>query len=205
MFNSSFDFDRLRKVCAARHREQQPPADQTSRSVSVSYREFTSAAGQLSEVVFTMAQMFTISDTESDTSEGPGDTDQQGDSKEPEPSQSEQHLHVPNTLRGEWTARQRNHSMNEAELQDSGAESFRRRSRSAPPILWAAKKYGRQLRKMSDEFDTLLDKGMKRARSAGAARQMHTSPSWFAFLWSHKESDTETSSSVTAPDTRPAE
>lgn len=33
---------------------------------------------------------------------------------------------------------------------------FRGRSRSAPPALWAAKKYGQQLRRMSDEFDTLL-------------------------------------------------
>lgn len=37
---------------------------------------------------------------------------------------------------------------------------FRGRSRSAPPALWAAKKYGRQLRRMSDEFDSLLDKGV---------------------------------------------
>lgn len=38
---------------------------------------------------------------------------------------------------------------------------FRGRSRSAPPALWAAKKYGRQLRRMSDEFDSLLDKGVR--------------------------------------------
>ena len=37
---------------------------------------------------------------------------------------------------------------------------FRGRSQSAPPALWAAKKYGRQLRRMSDEFDSLLDKGV---------------------------------------------
>ncbi|XP_019726909.1 bcl2-associated agonist of cell death isoform X2 [Hippocampus comes] len=36
---------------------------------------------------------------------------------------------------------------------------FRGRSKSAPPVLWAAKKYGRQLRRMSDEFDSLMDKG----------------------------------------------
>lgn len=64
--------------------------------------------------------------------------------------------------------------MNEEDLQVSGAgrhgedvsdgDSFRRRSRSAPPALWAAKKYGRQLRKMSDEFDTLLDKGVRIAQ-----------------------------------------
>lgn len=32
---------------------------------------------------------------------------------------------------------------------------------------------------------------MKRVKSAGTARQMHQSPSWLAFLWSHKESDAE--------------
>ncbi|CAG05742.1 unnamed protein product, partial [Tetraodon nigroviridis] len=80
---------------------------------------------------------------------------------------------------------------------------FRGRSRSAPPALWAAKKYGRQLRRMSDEFDSLLDKGvspltptaapfeatsvqaclfstqgMRKTSSAGSARQMHHSRSW---------------------------
>lgn len=39
---------------------------------------------------------------------------------------------------------------------------FRGRSKSAPPALWAAKKYGRQLRRMSDEFDSLLDKGVRK-------------------------------------------
>ncbi|KAI4895763.1 hypothetical protein NFI96_024064, partial [Prochilodus magdalenae] len=160
---------------------------------------------------FIMAHMFAISD-ESDASDELGDTDQPEASKKEKQSQSGPYLHVPEKFR---ESRQRNHSMNEEDLQESAAgrhsegaaegDSFRRRCRSAPPALWAAKKYGRQLRKMSDEFDTLLDKGMKRVRSAGTARQMHTSPSWFAFLWSHKESDSETSSSLTAPDTRPAE
>lgn len=30
---------------------------------------------------------------------------------------------------------------------------FRGRSRSAPPNLWAAQRYGRELRRMSDEFE----------------------------------------------------
>lgn len=66
-------------------------------------------------------------------------------------------------------ARYRNLSINEDDFQEAtegraGAgdgDSFRPRSRSAPPAFWAAKKYGRELRKMSDEFDTLLDKGVK--------------------------------------------
>lgn len=69
---------------------------------------------------------------------------------------------------------------------------FRGRSKSAPPALWAAKKYGRQLRRMSDEFDSLLDKGeMKRVKSAGTARQMHHSKSWWSYLFSHQETEGE--------------
>ncbi|KAL8184223.1 UNVERIFIED_CONTAM: hypothetical protein K2H54_010217 [Gekko kuhli] len=34
--------------------------------------------------------------------------------------------------------------------------TFRGRSRSAPPILWAAQRYGRELRRMSDEFHGAL-------------------------------------------------
>lgn len=73
---------------------------------------------------------------------------------------------------GELTARSRNLSINEEDFQEatdgkSGAaagdgDAFRRRTRSAPPAFWAAKKYGRELRRMSDEFDTLLDKGVKK-------------------------------------------
>lgn len=56
--------------------------------------------------------------------------------------------------------------MNEEDLLETGAgdegdmfggDSFRRRTHSAPPALWAAKKYGQQLRRMSDEFDNLFD------------------------------------------------
>ncbi|KAM9717712.1 BCL2 associated agonist of cell death b isoform 2-T2 [Menidia menidia] len=68
---------------------------------------------------------------------------------------------------------------------------FRGRSQSAPPALWAAKKYGRQLRRMSDEFDSLLDKGMRKVKSAGAARQMHHSKSWWNYLFSHQETEGE--------------
>lgn len=72
-------------------------------------------------------------------------------------------------------ARCRNFSINEEDFQEAtdgkyGAgdgDPFRPRSRSAPPAFWAAKKYGRELRKMSDEFDTLLDKGVKDHRSNG--------------------------------------
>lgn len=63
--------------------------------------------------------------------------------------------------------------------------SFRGRSQSAPAALWKAKKYGRQLRRMSDEFDTWLDKGeVKRANS-----QKQSYRGWFSFLWSPKEEE----------------
>nr|QWQ66118.1 BCL2-associated agonist of cell death 1 [Ctenopharyngodon idella] len=59
---------------------------------------------------------------------------------------------------------------------------FRGRSQSAPAALWKAKKYGRQLRRMSDEFDTWLDKGeVKRVKQ--------TYRGWFSFLWSPKEEE----------------
>lgn len=84
---------------------------------------------------------------------------------------------------------------------------FRGRSRSAPPALWAAKKYGQQLRRMSDEFDTLLldQKELRRVRSAGTGRQMKNSRSWFASLFSHKETDGDTGTGFTSSETRVAE
>ncbi|XP_048092705.1 BCL2 associated agonist of cell death b [Alosa alosa] len=83
---------------------------------------------------------------------------------------------------------------------------FRTRSRSAPPALWAAKKYGQQLRRMSDEFDSMLDqRGMRRVESAGTTRQMRTSRSWFASLFSHRETDGDAGTGFTASDTRTAE
>lgn len=50
-------------------------------------------------------------------------------------------------------------SSEEGGMGDGGAP-FRGRSQSAPAALWAAKRYGRQLRRMSDEFDTWLDRGV---------------------------------------------
>ncbi|XP_069874084.1 bcl2-associated agonist of cell death-like isoform X1 [Dipodomys merriami] len=65
--------------------------------------------------------------------------------------------------------------------EDEGLEEepspFRGRSRSAPPNLWAARRYGRELRRMSDEFDGSF-KGLPRPKSAGTATQMRQSSSW---------------------------
>lgn len=67
---------------------------------------------------------------------------------------------------------------------------FRGRSQSAPAALWKAKKYGRQLRRMSDEFDTWLDKGeVKRVNSNGRGAQKQTYLGWFSYLWSPKEEE----------------
>ncbi|KAA0720168.1 Bcl2-associated agonist of cell death [Triplophysa tibetana] len=67
---------------------------------------------------------------------------------------------------------------------------FRGRSQSAPAALWKAKKYGRQLRRMSDEFDTWLDKGeVRRVSSHGRGAQKETYRGWFSFLWSPKEEE----------------
>ncbi|XP_068164693.1 BCL2 associated agonist of cell death b isoform X2 [Antennarius striatus] len=75
---------------------------------------------------------------------------------------------------------------------DTPTDGFRRRTKSAPPELWAAKKYGRQLRRMSDEFDSLLDRGeMKKLRSDGPAKPMHHSRSWWSYLFSHQETEGE--------------
>nr|XP_020657385.1 bcl2-associated agonist of cell death [Pogona vitticeps] len=63
------------------------------------------------------------------------------------------------------------------ETSDEVGTSFRARSRSAPPILWAAQRYGRELRRMSDEFHGALQK-MPRPKSAGTATQMQRTSGW---------------------------
>ncbi|KAM9221702.1 bcl2-associated agonist of cell death isoform 1-T3 [Dugong dugon] len=60
---------------------------------------------------------------------------------------------------------------------------FRGRSLSAPPNLWAAQRYGRELRRMSDEFEGSF-KGLPRPKSAGTATQMRQSPSWTRIIQS---------------------
>ncbi|XP_043826548.1 bcl2-associated agonist of cell death isoform X2 [Dromiciops gliroides] len=69
----------------------------------------------------------------------------------------------------------------EAEAERSEGEEergqFRSRSSSAPPILWAARRYGSELRRMSDEFDCTF-KGLPRPKSAGTASQMRRSYAW---------------------------
>ncbi|XP_055987709.1 bcl2-associated agonist of cell death [Sorex fumeus] len=62
-------------------------------------------------------------------------------------------------------------------LDEEELSPFRARSRSAPPNLWAAQRYGRELRRMSDEFQGSF-KGLPRPKSAGTATQMRQSPSW---------------------------
>ncbi|TSL34636.1 Bcl2-associated agonist of cell death [Bagarius yarrelli] len=128
-----------------------------------------------------MAKICTISD-DSDTSGDEEVTEPQKVSQGEEASQSDLRSSVP---REEQMARFRNFSINEEDFQEatdgkSGAavvdgDPFRPRSRSAPPVLWAAKKYGRELRKMSDEFDTLFDKGNQTMRREQPVHTEHPS------------------------------
>ncbi len=95
----------------------------------------------------------------------------------------------------------------------------RTRLKSAPPVLFAAMKYGRQLRRITDEFDTLLNKGVRltgtgllfshlwptmrivflppclhqmiRLWNGRAVSQKRPFPVCLSFLWSRKESDAE--------------
>ncbi|XP_076971973.1 bcl2-associated agonist of cell death [Tamandua tetradactyla] len=83
---------------------------------------------------------------------------------------------------GAMEARSRHSSYPAGSEEDEGMEDeepspFRGRSSSAPPNLWAAQRYGRELRRMSDEFEGSF-KGLPRPRSAGTATQMRQSPSW---------------------------
>uniref|UniRef100_A0A8C2M216 Bcl2-associated agonist of cell death n=1 Tax=Cricetulus griseus TaxID=10029 RepID=A0A8C2M216_CRIGR len=58
---------------------------------------------------------------------------------------------------GAMEIRSRHSSYTAGNEEDDGMEEelspFRGRSRSAPPNLWAAQRYGRELRRMSDEFE----------------------------------------------------
>ncbi|XP_030872803.1 bcl2-associated agonist of cell death, partial [Leptonychotes weddellii] len=62
-------------------------------------------------------------------------------------------------------------------VEEEELSPFRGRSSSAPPNLCAALRYGRELRRMSDEFQGSF-KGLPRPKSAGTATQMRQSPSW---------------------------
>ncbi|XP_019951212.2 BCL2 associated agonist of cell death b [Paralichthys olivaceus] len=157
-----------------------------------------------------MAANFTISDSESEPSEEVEEAEMSQSSTEPEHQVLQRHNLTLPELRIAATGRIRLNSESHAstvsrdeELQTRADEEvgtptdgapFRGRSKSAPPALWAAKKYGQKLRRMSDEFDSLLDKGaMRKVKSAGTAKQMHHSKSWWSYLFSHQEIEGENS------------
>lgn len=52
----------------------------------------------------------------------------------------------------------------EDDIEEGEPSPFRGRSRSAPPNLWAAQRYGRELRRMSDEFQGLFKVSAVRLR-----------------------------------------
>ncbi|KAG9346461.1 hypothetical protein JZ751_006772 [Albula glossodonta] len=150
-----------------------------------------------------MDHMFRISDDESESPDDVGDTNKLEVTRATRPGESltgpdltgeafdrlrlRSESHVSTSSQGE------DDEFPDASTSEEGGEPFRARSRSAPSRLWAAKRYGQQLRRMSDEFDTLLDervrKEMKRVHSAGTTGQIQPSRSWFSFLSSHKETD----------------
>ncbi|XP_028665912.1 bcl2-associated agonist of cell death-like isoform X2 [Erpetoichthys calabaricus] len=135
-----------------------------------------------------MAKMFSLSDSESDISD---DVIQDGDSSGREvrnASSVKQSRTMPSIKMSDVEGRIRGVSesqASEAEMDDE-LTSFRNRSHSAPPALWAARRYGRELRRMSDEFG-ISHGEFKRAKSAGTAKQMTTSTSWWTFLWSKRQ------------------
>ncbi|XP_013874483.1 BCL2 associated agonist of cell death b [Austrofundulus limnaeus] len=153
-----------------------------------------------------MAANFTISDSDSE----PSEEVEEGENKQPSAGREgsgPQRLNLPE-LKLSMNGRIRlnsesiiSTSSRDGELSVRGEEEpgtptdgypFRGRSKSAPPSLWAAKKYGRQLRRMSDEFDSLLDKGeMRKVRSTGSAKPIPHSRSWWNYLFSHQETDGE--------------
>ncbi|CAI9568159.1 unnamed protein product [Staurois parvus] len=81
-------------------------------------------------------------------------------------------------IKGKET-RQRTESASEALETDNVGElqHFRSRSRSAPSSLMVAARYGRELRRMSDEFDQIFT-SLPRPKSANAATQLTVSKSF---------------------------
>ncbi|XP_071333882.1 BCL2 associated agonist of cell death b [Trachinotus anak] len=155
-----------------------------------------------------MAANFTISDSESEPSEEVDEGEMSQSSTGQEQEVLQRHTLTLPDLRVSVTGRTRLNSetltstvSKDEEFQARGEEEagtptdgapFRGRSKSAPPALWAAKKYGQKLRRMSDEFDSLLDKrDLRKVKSAGTARQMHHSKSWWSYLFSHQETEGE--------------
>ncbi|XP_061921398.1 BCL2 associated agonist of cell death b [Entelurus aequoreus] len=152
-----------------------------------------------------MAANFTISDSESE----PSEEVEEGDNTQP-PSGRDRKLPQSLTLAlpelrmgGRIRLNSESHASTvsrDEELlsrveEDAGTPTdggpFRGRSKSAPPELWAATKYGRRLRRMSDEFDKLFDKGEIKKLNAGTSRVMHHSKTWWSALFSHQEIEGE--------------
>lgn len=146
-----------------------------------------------------MAANFTISDSESETSEEVGEEENQQPAGQ-DPESKPQTLALPvikTTGAGRLRLNSESHTSSVARDEDLMArgedevctptegDPFRRRSKSAPPALWAAKKYGQKLRRMSDEFDSLLDKGEMKLK------KLHHSKTWWSYLFSHQETEGE--------------
>ncbi|KAI2656700.1 Bcl2-associated agonist of cell death [Labeo rohita] len=115
-----------------------------------------------------LTQSFEVSETPKD------------DSDQSKPGPQRKHLLVV----PDQCMRQRVQSMDAVLTFRRDNHPWRARVSSAPPLT--ALRYGRRLRGMTDEFDDLLDKRMKRMRT-------RTFPMFLSFLWRYKESDAERS------------
>ncbi|KAK2891342.1 hypothetical protein Q8A67_013985 [Cirrhinus molitorella] len=120
--------------------------------------------------------------------ETPKDWDDSDHSK-PASLQRKQLLAVPD----QWM-RQRVQSMDAVLTFRTDDHPWRARVSSAPPhtaVRCTALRYGRELRKITDEFDVLLDKRMNRMWNCRPASQTQHFPIFFSFLWGYKKSDAE--------------
>lgn len=160
-----------------------------------------------------MNHMFTISDNESENSDDAAEADQSKGKPGDKVTLPDITLSAP--AHDRLRVRSDSHASTGGQAEDGdlpggavfdeggGAEEtppIRGRSQSAPPQLWAAMRYGRQLRRMSDEFDILMDKGeMKKLQKAAATKWMRPSLSWFAF-WRRRDSDTDVNSNGSGTD-----
>uniref|UniRef100_A0A673MJJ4 Uncharacterized protein n=1 Tax=Sinocyclocheilus rhinocerous TaxID=307959 RepID=A0A673MJJ4_9TELE len=97
----------------------------------------------------------------------------------------------PGHLNEDQWVRQRVQSMDAELFFRKADQPWRPRVFSAPPNAAVSVKYGRRLRRIADEFDILLEKGMKRMCNGRPASQIRRFPMSLSFLWSHEESDAE--------------
>ncbi|XP_075440474.1 bcl2-associated agonist of cell death [Ascaphus truei] len=104
----------------------------------------------------------------------------------------------------EKRSRAESHSDSSETSTPDETQGFRLRSRSAPSALLVAARYGRELRRMSDEFDQTFQ-GLPRPKSANAAGQLTVSKSFREMclsLWGLRKSKPTCGQALTPPTTK---